>query len=25
VIVAVVILALGGLAWWRWRRRPLEE
>lgn len=25
VIVAVVILALGGLAWWRWRQRPLEE
>jgi hypothetical protein len=25
VIVAIVILALGGLAWWRWRRRPLEE
>jgi hypothetical protein len=25
LIVGVVILALGGLAWWRWRRRPLEE
>ena len=25
VIVAVVIALLGGLAWWRWRRRPLEE
>lgn len=25
VIVAIVILALGGVAWWRWRRRPLEE
>ena len=25
VVVAVVIALLGGLAWWRWRRRPLEE
>jgi hypothetical protein len=25
VVVAAVILLLGGLAWWRWRRRPLEE
>jgi hypothetical protein len=25
VMVAAVILVLGGLAWWRWRRRPLEE
>jgi hypothetical protein len=25
VIVAGVIALLGGLAWWRWRRRPLEE
>jgi hypothetical protein len=25
VVVATVILLLGGLAWWRWRRRPLEE
>jgi uncharacterized membrane protein YgcG len=25
VIVAVLIVALGGLAWWRWRRRPVEE
>jgi hypothetical protein len=25
VLVALVIAALGGLAWWRWHRRPLEE
>jgi hypothetical protein len=25
VVVAAVIVLLGGLAWWRWRRRPLEE
>ncbi len=25
VVVGVVIALLGGLAWWRWRRRPLEE
>lgn len=24
VVVAVVIAALGALAWWRWRRRPIE-
>ena len=25
IIVAVVIMVLGGLAWFRWRRRPAEE
>jgi hypothetical protein len=25
VIVALVIMALGGVAWFRWRRRPAEE
>jgi hypothetical protein len=25
VIVAVIIAALGALAWWRWRGRPVEE
>jgi hypothetical protein len=25
VIVGAVIVLLGGLAWWRWRRRPAEE
>jgi hypothetical protein len=25
VVVVGVILLLGGLAWWRWRRRPVEE
>jgi hypothetical protein len=25
VVVAGLILLLGSLAWWRWRRRPLEE
>jgi len=25
MIIAAVIVLLGGLAWWRWRRRPVEE
>jgi hypothetical protein len=25
VVVAGVILLLGGLAWWRWHRRPVDE
>jgi hypothetical protein len=25
IIVALVVLALGGAAWFRWRRRPAEE